>query len=228
MEWIYLASAIFGGSFLIPMVLGGLSSDVDVDFDTDVEMDVDLDMDFDADIELDSGVDMDAGEAIDAAEVLESTPADGPESSIGVGVDAGQAILASILSFRSVVFFFAFFGVAGLIFGLLGYGTVVTLITALTLGVIAALANATLWGLLKSSDVSSQVRERNFQGRPAAVTVPIEPGHRGRIRIDLSGQPHYLIAESYDGVESLAAGQSVVVVDMERGVAKVAALPELD
>ncbi len=41
MIWIYLAAAIFGGVFVVPMVLGGLDFDVDVDLDLDVETDFD-------------------------------------------------------------------------------------------------------------------------------------------------------------------------------------------
>ena len=37
MFWIYLASAIFGGAFLIPMILGGLDTDSDIEFDTDTD-----------------------------------------------------------------------------------------------------------------------------------------------------------------------------------------------
>ncbi|MDH3295172.1 MAG: YqiJ family protein [Acidimicrobiia bacterium] len=224
MEWIYLASAIFGGSFLIPMVLGGLASDVDVDFDTDVDVDMDVDLELDGDLaDAASG---EAVEALDGAQLDE--PGSGTTSTIGAGVDATQAIFSSILSFRSLVFFAAFFGVAGLVFGFLGYSTVVTAVTALALGLIAALANSTLWGLMKSSELSSLVRERSFEGRPAVVTVPIELGRRGRIRIEMAGQPHYLVAEAIDGEEALAAGRSVLVVEIERGVAKVAALPELE
>jgi membrane protein implicated in regulation of membrane protease activity len=216
MEWIYLASAIFGGSFLIPMVLGGLSSDMDVDFDTDVETDFELDADFDVDVDADVG------------ELTADGPDAGSTSPISSGVDAGQAILSSILSFRSIVFFTAFFGVAGLVFGFLGYGTVVTAITAVALGVIAALANSMLWGLLKASETTSQVRERNLQGRPATVTVPVGGGRRGRIRMELSGQPIYMVAETFEGDEVIGPGRSVVVIQIERGVAVVAPLPELD
>ncbi len=218
MQWIYLASAIFGGSFLLPMILGGLASDVDVDFDTDVDTDFDLDTDFDTD--FDTG-EIDLGE-LDAAEAGSSV------SPLGAGVDAGQAILGSILSFRSIVFFATFFGVAGLVFGLLGYGTLTTAITAVALGLVAAMANSTLWGLMKSSESSSQVSERTFQGRPAIVTVPIEPAHRGRIRIELAGQPHYLVAKALEAESAIAVGLSVVVVEIENGIAVVAPLPELD
>ncbi|MDH5522230.1 MAG: DUF1449 family protein [Acidimicrobiia bacterium] len=209
MFWIYLASAIFGGSFLIPMILGGLGSDMDVDTDFELDTDVDFDADFDADLEVDSDLGSDS------------------DSPVSAGLDAGQAIVGSLLSFRSIVFFAAFFGAAGLVFTGLGYNVVVTLVTALVLGAAAAVANSVLFGLLRTSESTSQVGERTFEGRPASVTVPIDGGRRGRIRLDLAGQPHYLIAESFDG-ESFGPGHEVVVVELRDGIARVASLIDLE
>lgn len=209
MIWIYLASAIFGGSFLIPMILGGLGSDME--FDTDVELDTDFDLDAELDVDFDTDVDLDSD----------------THSPVSAGVDASQAIVGSLLSFRSIVFFSAFFGAAGIVFTVLGYNAVITLVTAAILGVIAALANSALFGLLKASETSSRVEERTFEGRPAAVTVPIESDRRGRIRIELAGQPHYLVAESFDG-EAFKPGHEVVVVEIQDGIARVASLIDLE
>ncbi len=213
MFWIYLASAIFGGSFLIPMILGGLGSDIEVDSDLELDTGADFDADFDADVDLDADLDMDTDT--------------GSHSPVSAGLDAGQAIVGSLLSFRSVVFFATFFGAAGLVFTGLGYNVVITLVTAVVLGVIAAVANSALFGLLKASEITSQVRERSFEGRPASVTVPIDADHRGRIRIELAGQPHYLVAESFDG-ETFNPGHEVVVVEISDGIARVASLIDLE
>lgn len=211
MFWIYLAAAIFGGSFLIPMILGGLGSDmeVDTDVDFDADLELDTDVDFDTDVDLDADVGSDA------------------HSPVSAGLDAGQAIVGSLLSFRSIVFFATFFGAAGLVFTGLGYNVVLTLVTAVVLGVVASVANSVLFGLLKASETSSQIGERTFEGRPAAVTVPIDADHRGRIRINLAGQPHYLIAESFDG-EAFEPGREVVVVEIQDGIARVASLIDLE
>lgn len=225
MFWIYLASVIFGGSFLIPMILGGLGSDMEVDADTDFDLDTDFDADlelepdFDADLELEADFDAD----ID----LDSDVGADAHSPVAAGLDAGQAIVGSLLSFRSIVFFATFFGAAGLVFTGLGYNVVLTLLTAVVLGVVASTANSVLFGLLKASETSSQVEERTFEGRPAAVTVPIDADHRGRIRINLAGQPHYLVAESYDG-ETFEPGHEVVVVELQNGIARVASLIDLE
>jgi len=208
--WIYLASAIFGGSFLIPMILGGLGSDME--FDTDVELDTDIDFDADFDADADFDMDSDAGSG---------------DSPVSAGLDAGQAIVGSLLSFRTIVFFAAFFGAAGLVLTGLGYNLVLTLVTAVLLGTVAAGANSVLFGLLKASESTSQVGERTFEGRPASVTVPIGSQRRGRIRLDLAGQPHYLVAESFDG-EAFKPGHEVVVVEIIDGIARVASLIDLE
>lgn len=202
MFWIYLASAIFGGAFLIPMILGGLDADSDVDFDTDADLDADFDADVDSDLDSDHGV--------------------------SGGLDAADAIVGSLLSFRSMVFFASFFGAAGLLFGALGYSLLPTFLTALLLGAIAAGANSVIFGLLKSSEITSQLPAGGFEGRRGSVTVPIEAGRRGRVRVEIGDQPQYLVAESYDGHHSYEAGHPVVVVEVDQGIARVASLIELE
>ncbi len=206
MFWIYLAAAIFGGAFLIPMILGGLDTDSDIEFDTDTDFEADFDADFDADVDSDF---------------------DGSHGVSG-GLDAADAIVGSLLSFRSIVFFATFFGAAGLLFGALDYSLPVTFLTALLLGVIAAAANSVIFGLLKSGEISSQLPAAGFEGRRGSVTVPIEAGRRGRVRVEIGAQPQYLVAESYDGHHSYEAGHPVVVVEIDQGIARVASLIELE
>ncbi len=60
MIWIYLAAVVFGGTFVIPMLLGGL--------------------DVDADVELDSDLGLEAGD-LDAADTVDTGDVDGAVSS---------------------------------------------------------------------------------------------------------------------------------------------------
>jgi hypothetical protein len=55
-------------------------------------------------------------------------------------------------------------------------------------------------------------------------------GQRGRIRVDLSGQPQYLVARPLDdgSDEHFDVGASVVVVKIENGTALVSSLAELE
>jgi hypothetical protein len=59
--------------------------------------------------------------------------------------------------------------------------------------------------------------------------IPIRPGKRGRIALQIGGQRSYLTAELASGEPpALDAGSPVVILRIERGVAVVARLdPEL-
>ncbi len=211
--WMYLAATIFGCAFLIPMVLGGLDSDIDAGdgFGGDVG-----DTDLSGGIEVDTELDANAGGPVDGG-------------SGGLFDGAIGSVFASLVSLRALVFFSAFFGTSGLVFSALGYSWPATLATAILLGVIAAGTNSVLFGLIRNSQPNSQISDRTMEGRPAKVVLPMDGSTRGRIRVDLSGQPHYLVARPMDGVhERFDVGASVVVVKIEQGTAHVASLAELE
>ncbi|MGI9015828.1 MAG: hypothetical protein ACR2HR_01775, partial [Euzebya sp.] len=202
MIWIFLAATIFGVSLLIPMLLGALDSG-DFDFDAG---DVDVDMDLEGGVEADG------------------LSADGAD---GLGVDN---LLSSLVSFRSLVFFSAFFGSSGLVLTGFDYGAGTAVIPATGIGLAAAVANSVLFGLLRGSQANSQISDATLVGKPAKVVLPIEPGRRGRIRVDLSGQPHYVVARAYEDNQGhqFGVGDHVVVVQIQSGTALVASLAGLD
>jgi membrane protein implicated in regulation of membrane protease activity len=213
MIWIYIASAIFGLVFLVPMLLGGLDSDVgELGGDADLDLGGDADIDFDT--ELDSDLDSDSGSDSDSALL-------GPDSAMG-------AILSSIVSVRTIVFFTAFFGTSGVVFSILGYSSAVTLATATFIGLVAAVANSVLFGLVKQSQSTSQISDRTLEGRRATVVLPLAPNRKGKIRIDLGGQPQFMVALALESEGQLGVGDPVVVVKIEDGTALVASLGELE
>lgn len=214
MTWFYLATSIFGGAFLIPMMLGGLGSDLDGDFGGDLELDSDIEFDGDGGGDLPTAV---SNAGLD-----------------GGGFETGLlgAMVASLVSFRTVVFFSAFFGAAGLVFGALGYGSATTLGTALLIGTMAAVVNSMLFGLIKSSQPNSQISDRTLEGQAATVVLPMSEHQRGRIRIELNDQPQYIVAKPVERApgtpeQTFDVGASVVVVKIEQGTAHVAALHDL-
>ncbi len=214
MTWIFVAFALFGGVFLLPMLLGSLDTgDLDIDFDGDLEVG-DLDV---------------AGPELDGPDVggdLGDGLGDGLDGGLG---EAIGDLLGGLLSLRSIVMFSAFFGLSGLVLEAFGYPTVVGLPTALVIGLFAAVVNSALYGFLVRSQVSSQVTDRSLEGRAGHVVLPIEDGRKGKVRVDLGGQPHFIVARSYDdrSSEGLDVGEPVVVVQIEDGTALVAPVPEL-
>jgi membrane protein implicated in regulation of membrane protease activity len=164
--------------------------------------DLDTDFDLDADIDLDADLD-----GLDAA---------------GGPLDA----VLSFLSFRAVAFFAAFFGLAGLLLTWVDAGTVLTVILAVGVGFFAFWLNGMLMRYLKRSSSDSSIRDRHIEGSPATVTIPIRPGHRGRVTVDVRGQRLVFTAAPYvehdDAV--FEVGDSVVVVEVDKGTAKIANL----
>ncbi len=202
MIWVYVAAAIFGGGFIIPMLLGGL------DFDTDAE----IEFDTDADLDLGEG-DFD-------------TDTDGSLSQAAGGIGD---FVASLLSFRTLVFFLAFFGIVGIVLTLLGYSEPLPLATALPLGLFAGTVNARLVDYVKRSEVSSHITSRELGGSRARVVLPIAAGRKGRVEVSLGGQPTYMVALPYkQDAPEIDRGAEVVVVEVREGTAYVAPLPAFE
>ena len=136
---IYIAALIFGGIFLVPMMLGALEfdGDVDFDFDTDADFDLDADVDF--------------------------------------GADTGSALgdfAGSLLSFRSLVFFGAFFGLTGVLFDVVfDQAAAVTLILALGFGLVAAASQATVLGLIQNNMTDSSVSQHELPGTLSLIHI---------------------------------------------------------
>lgn len=189
MIWLYIATAVLGGAFVIPLALGGLDFDADVG---DVGHVGDFDM----------GADH------------------------GIGGAIGDFV-GSLLNFRSAVLALTFFGLSGIVFTVADTNAALTLVTALALGFAAALANSTLTRYVTRSQQSSQVTLRDIRGMSAEVVLPIADERRGRVRAQIAGQTEYFTALPHKAGQSFAMGETVVVVEIEDGMAKVASLREL-
>ena len=211
MIWVYLAALVFGGVFVVPMLLGGLAVDADFGADFDGDVDLDIDSDFELDSDTDFGTDIEAS---------------GSFGSVGP-LDALGDFVASLLSFRSTVFFLFFFGFSGALFNALGINGLSTLVSALALGLFASVLNTQLFRYLKKSASTSQRLNRDIEGHSAKVVLPIGVERKGRIRTDLGGRPTFMVALPFVGGGRFDVGDSVVVVEVRNGTAMVAGL-ELD
>ncbi len=167
-----------------------------------------VDADFDVDVDMDVDVDLD--------------------SAGGVGGGVAAAVL-SILSFRSIVFFLAFFGATGLILEALSTNSVIALIVAIGLGLFAASLNNRVFRYLKTSSVGTDVSDRTLSGAVGRVTVPISVPSKGRITCEVEGQTINLTAVPFDPSEEseFAVGESVVVIEVTKGTARVSSFREL-
>jgi len=150
------------------------------------------------------------------------------ETAGGFGGGIAAAVL-SLLSFRSIVFFLAFFGATGLILTALETGTAVALILAIVLGLFAASFNNRVFRYLKSSSVGTEVSDRALSGAVGRVTVPISVASKGRITCQVEGRTINLTAVPFDAKEQseFGVGESVVVVEVTKGAARVSSFREL-
>jgi membrane protein implicated in regulation of membrane protease activity len=196
---IYWLATLVGWPFVFFFLFFGGDLDTDVDFDADIDLDVDVDVD--ADVELDAGA---GGGALDA--------------------------LLSWLSFRSLVFFASFFGLAGLLLTWLDTSAVLTFLVAAGLGVFAAYLNRTLIRWLKKTSVDSTIRDREIAGTPAHVVLPVGQGRKGRVAVDIDGQRLYFVALPFSDRDDTRyePGDSVVIIDMDKGAARIAAMDKLE
>lgn len=161
--------------------------------------------DFDADADVDFDVDGD----------------------IDIEGTAGSAlsVLAGVFSIRNVVFFAAFFGVAGLVFELVGAGGAVAFILAVGVGLAAAIMNHRLVRYIRNTDSDSTVTDDRITGSVAQVVLPIGAERKGRVTADVDGHRINLVALPYRPTDdsSFEVGDQVVIVTMENGSAYVTA-----
>ena len=164
------------------------------DFDTGLDIDADLDGDIDMDTDLESHADLS---------------------------NSAAQLLGALFSFRSLVFFAAFFGLTGVLLTWLDTNIVVTILIAVGLGFFAAFINVKLMDYLKRTSVSSQLTDSTIAGNTANVVVPVGPGHKGKVAVDVNGQRIYLVATPYNErhQDEFAVGDSVVVVEVKNGAA---------
>lgn len=235
---LYVFSLILGGGFLALSVFGdlfGSHGGVDMDgdlggFDGHLELDaggIDLDaggldldaggLDFDA-----GGLDMDAG-GLD----LDTGDIDVDMAHAELDADAGH-LVSKIFSIRTIFYSLFGFGSVGTLLTYLWSGSSLAtaafaIVSGLTSGVIINAA----FGYVKRSESGMIQSESSYGGLPARVTLPLRAEIPGRVavvkggrRVELRALPH----PTAGGDPS--QWTAVVVVDMEKGVARVAPIDE--
>ncbi|MDJ0953288.1 MAG: hypothetical protein QNJ81_06385 [Acidimicrobiia bacterium] len=167
--------------------------------------------DLDVDFGVDADIDLDADGGLDVS-------------------SSGLQMLGAIFSLRSLVFLAAFFGLTGVLLTWLNAGTAAALGFAIAVGVFAAFINVRLMQYLKTTSVSSQLRDSNIEGNAAQVVVPIVAGKRGKVSVDVDGQRLYLVAAPYNErhEHDYSVGDTVVIVEVKNGSALVTPMDQLD
>ena len=232
---LYVFSLILGGGFLALSVLGDLfggHGDVDVGgdlggFDGHLELDsggLDLDaggLDLDA-----GGLDLDAG-GFDGQLELDAGHVDVDMAHAQLDSDAGH-LVSKIFSIRTIFYSLFGFGSVGTILTYLWSGSSLAtaafaVVSGLTSGVIINAA----FGYVKRSESGMILGESSYAGLLGRVILPLRPEIPGRIVVERGGRRVRIRALPHPTAEGdPSAWRSVMVVDMEKGVARVAPIDE--
>lgn len=214
---LYVFSLILGGGFLALSVFGDLFGG-----HGDVDLGGDLDG-FDGHMELGAGgVDLDGGGLdIDAGHL------DVGAAHAELDADAGH-LAPKIFSIRT------------LFYSLFGFGSVGTLLTYVWSGnplltaafaILSGLASGAVinsaFAYVKRSESGMLQNEASYSGLSGRVTIPIRPGIPGKVVVERGGRRLELRALPHpSGQGDPTTWKAVFVVDMEKGVAKVAPIDE--
>ncbi|MEQ8766185.1 MAG: hypothetical protein RL885_19870 [Planctomycetota bacterium] len=133
---------------------------------------------------------------------------------------------AEFFSLRSLIFFAAFFGIAGLILDGIGVSPAVTVPLAIGIGILCAYLNLMAFHYLKRTESGAHRSAREAEGCEAKVVLPITRDRRGKVHATVRGETLPLIARPFDPERDgqFLVGGRVVVVKVEDGVALVSHL----
>lgn len=144
------------------------------------------------------------------------------------GSDVDASSIAALFSLRTLSFFGAFFGTTGLLLHYVAdtepwLGSVLATFVGVSSALAARFINQRTLRL--SDGASGTVRDEDLIGKEATVTLDIQVGSAGRISLSHNGSTIELLATA-DSVTSrettLAERQSVLIVEVKDGVARVA------
>jgi membrane protein implicated in regulation of membrane protease activity len=154
----------------------------------------------------------------------------GHETSIEVhhdGHDAFEGTWIPFFSLRFYTYFFASFGLAGMLLSFLtATDPVVTAWLSAGVGVATGLTASFILRLLRLSETSGGALEQDVLGKEGLVLVPIRESLPGRIRCTIRGDVIDYLAVT-EAPRVLQAGETVVVVGMENGRAQVLPVGDL-
>lgn len=207
----YIVSAIIGGGLILLSALGGFSHGLmdGIDANTDFDVDHDLDVDHNLSLEADHHVDID--HHTDMAKDLAPT----------------TDFWLPFLSLRFWVYAIGGFGVMGTILTLTNAAPAFnTLWLSIAFGVTVGSVIAYAIRKIKVSEIDYQVREKDFLGVAAQLTVAPRNGEPGKVRMLVKGETIDMLALPHEGVE-LERGEEVVVVGVDGTRVRVARLSDI-
>jgi hypothetical protein len=218
---VYIFTLVLGGSFLLVSLLGDVFQ---ADADVDTDMDFDLHMSDAADL-LDAGDALDAVDAVDAIDAVDAVDV----AHAGEAAHAADATHAvKIFSIRGLIYAMFGFGAVGSILTWMGQTAfLTTFLAALVAGVLTGGLVTVVFNWLRATGATNRPGDVGFVGLQGHVTLPMAEGSAGSIAVERGGRRITLRALPYPGVEGdPGEWREVIVLDMEKGIARVAPLEE--
>jgi membrane protein implicated in regulation of membrane protease activity len=189
--------------------------------------------DHDADHGLDGGPELDAGPHFDAQDgidvgsaAVEQLEADhGGSDTPSVAGDAAQGILFNpLFSIRFWTYFSASFGGIGSLLHFVNVAPSIHIPASLFVGGVTGYTVAAVFRVLSRSTVTSETSSNSMVGSEARVLLAIPRDGTGKVRIRSGGQDYDLLATS-NSSERIEREDTVLVVAVRNGVARVESLP---
>lgn len=150
------------------------------------------------------------------------------DADLDAGVDHDTAA-SKIFSLRTLVYAIFGFGATGATLTALGYGTVPGLAMAGVGGVASGAIVSMLFTYLGRTDSGALASDADLIGRTGRVTLPLSADVPGTVVVERAERSVTLRALPHSSEAGDPRGwAAVVVVDIERGVARVAPLTEAD
>lgn len=147
----------------------------------------------------------------------------------GGGDDGLAGVMFRHLPLTTIAIVVATFGVCGLVLTAAGTGGAATFVAASATAAVAGGLNGALFGYLRRSESTTEVRDDQLAGKIGRVVVPVAGDRRGRIAVSVGGQEIHLSAHAVPGAPAeLGVGSPVLVVEVRNGIAEITGLdPEL-
>jgi membrane protein implicated in regulation of membrane protease activity len=125
---------------------------------------------------------------------------------------------------RNLVFFLAFFGLAGTLLTLLQANHLATLLVSVGLGAVAAWAVHRLMGYLRVSQSGALPSASTLGGAEARVVIGLTNTRPGKVDVVAGDRTYQFVARIHEGakVDHAEVGDTVVVVRIQDGIALVA------
>ena len=132
------------------------------------------------------------------------------------------------ISLSTLLFMVTFFGGGGLVATWMGLNVMVTLVMALSVGVLAAGLNHSVFSWLRRTEASSEVYDHEIEGSVARVSIPVSKRKKGRVVLDVAGVRTQMTAKTVDDRIRMQKGDRVIIVGIESNVALITPIaPEL-